>query len=99
MSTSFSSLPVVSLSALSSPSSSPEDLAILGTRLDEVFSTTGFAYLTDLPLTFTHDEVFGLCNEFFGGLSMPEKMKLAKKTFVKDNVNTYRGHALKLIYC
>ena len=93
MSTSFSSLPIVSLSALSSSSPSSEELKALSARLDEVFSTTGFAYLTDLPLTYSHDDVFGLCDDFFGqhGLSENEKMKLAKKTFVKDNQNTYRG--------
>lgn len=92
MSTSLS-LPIVSLSALSSSSPKPEELAELSTRLDEVFSTMGFVYLTDLPLTFTHEDVFGLCDEFFGanGLSMEEKMTLVKKTFVKTNKNTYRG--------
>jgi hypothetical protein len=96
MSTSFSSLPTVSLSALSSSSPSLEELAALSSRLNEVFSTTGFAYLTDLPLTYTHDDVFGLCDDFFGqnGLSEEEKMKLAKKTFVKQNKNTYRGYVL-----
>jgi len=93
MSTSFSSLPIVSLSAISSASPEPEELAVLSSRLDEVFATTGFAYLTDLPLTFTHDDVFGLCDDFFGpnGLPIDEKMKLAKKIFVKENSNTYRG--------
>jgi isopenicillin N synthase-like dioxygenase len=93
MSTSFSSLPTVSLSALSASNPKSEDLAALSARLDEVFSTTGFAYLTDLPLTYTHEDVFSLCDDFFGpsGLDMEEKMKLAKKTFVKTNRNTYRG--------
>ncbi|PVH83347.1 putative iron/ascorbate oxidoreductase [Cadophora sp. DSE1049] len=94
MSTSFSSLPIVSLAALSSSSPKPEDLAALASRLNEVFSTTGFAYLTDLPLSYTHDDVFGVCDQFFGpsGLPMDEKMKLAKKTFVPTNRNTYRGY-------
>ncbi|KAF8855264.1 putative iron/ascorbate oxidoreductase [Acephala macrosclerotiorum] len=94
MSTSFSSLPVISLSALSLSYPKSEELAALSSRLDEVFSTTGFVYLTDLPLTFNHEDVFGLCDEFFGGngLSLDEKMTLAKKTFVKTNKNTYRGY-------
>ncbi|KAH7391471.1 putative iron/ascorbate oxidoreductase, partial [Cadophora sp. MPI-SDFR-AT-0126] len=94
MSTSFSSLPIVSLAALSSPFPEPEDLATLASRLNEVFSTTGFAYLTDLPLTYTHDDVFEICGDFFGpqGLTMNEKMKLAKKSFVPTNKNTYRGY-------
>jgi isopenicillin N synthase-like dioxygenase len=93
MSTSFSSLPIVSLRALSYPSPRSGELRELSARLDEVFSTTGFAYLTDLPLSFSHSEVFGLCDDFFGqdGLSDVEKMKLAKKTFVPANNNTYRG--------
>jgi isopenicillin N synthase-like dioxygenase len=93
MSTSFSSLPIVSLSALSSSSPNQEELVNLAVRLDEVFSTTGFAYLTDLPLTYSHEDVFDLCDEFFGaeGFSVEEKMKLAKRAFVKTNVNTYRG--------
>jgi len=93
MTTSFSSLPLISLATLSSPNPKPEDLLALSSRLDVVFSTTGFAYLTDLPLTFTHKDVFTLCDDFFGasGLSEEEKMKLAKKTFVESNDNTYRG--------
>ena len=98
MSTSFHSLPIVSLSVLSSTSPKPEELIALSARLDEVFSTTGFAYLTDLPLTYTHEDVFGLCDEFFGqdGLSTEEKMELAKKTFVNENKNTYRGYVFTL---
>lgn len=94
MSTSFSSLPIVSLSALSSPEQNEGQLLELSSRLDEVFSTTGFAYLTDLLLTYTHDDVFGLCDNFFGvnGVSGKDKMQIAKKTFVKSNKNTYRGH-------
>jgi len=91
MSTSFSSLPIVSLSVLSDFGPKPEELEALSARLDQAFSTTGFAYLTDLPLTSTHDDVFRLCDDFFG-LPIEEKMKLAKKTFVKDNQNTYRGY-------
>jgi isopenicillin N synthase-like dioxygenase len=92
MSTSFSQLPIVSLAALSISSPKQEELVALAARLDQVFSTTGFAYLTDLPLTFSHNDVFSLCDEFFTGLSMREKMQLAKKTFVNDNANTYRGY-------
>jgi isopenicillin N synthase-like dioxygenase len=93
MSTSFSSLPIVSLEALYSKSPSQEQLNVLSSRLDEVFSTTGFAYLTRVPLTYSHAEVFDICDSFFGpdGLSNEEKMKLAKKTFATSNNNTYRG--------
>ncbi|KAE8444028.1 hypothetical protein EG329_001157 [Mollisiaceae sp. DMI_Dod_QoI] len=94
MSTSFSSLPIISLSALSSSPPGPKELSALSAHLDEVFSTTGFVYLNDLPLTYSHEDVFKLCDEFFGpnGLSLEEKMTLAKKTFVKTNKNTYRGY-------
>ena len=94
MATSFSALPIVSLSALTDPSPNQDDLNALSLRLDEVFSTTGFAYFTDLPLTYSHEDVFEVCNDFFGpdGLSSVERMKLAKKAFVKDNTNTYRGY-------
>jgi isopenicillin N synthase-like dioxygenase len=93
MTTSFSTLPVVSLSALSEPQSNPKAISELSLKLNEVFSTTGFAYLVDLPLTYTHEDVFGLCDSFYSsdGLTEDEKMRLAKKTFVKSNTNTYRG--------
>lgn len=91
MTTSFSSLPIVDLSPLSYPSPSQEDLKSLSNQLYEVFATTGFAYLTNPPLDFTHDDVFKLASDFFGMVE-DEKMKLAKKTFVKSNKNTYRGY-------
>lgn len=94
MSISFSTLPIVSLASLSTPSATTEDFLALSSALDQVFATTGFAYLTDLPLTYTHDDVFGICEDFFGpyGLPLEEKLMLAKKTFVKTNRNTYRGY-------
>ncbi|KFY44047.1 hypothetical protein V494_01671 [Pseudogymnoascus sp. VKM F-4513 (FW-928)] len=94
MTTSFTALPIVSLSALSDTESDPKALSALSSKLNEVFSTTGFAYLVDLPLTYTHEDVFGLCDSFFGpeGLTVDEKLRLAKKTFVKSNNNTYRGY-------
>ncbi|KFX89189.1 hypothetical protein V495_02805 [Pseudogymnoascus sp. VKM F-4514 (FW-929)] len=94
MTTSFTTLPIVSLSALSEPHPDPTALSALSSKLNEVFSTTGFAYLVDLPLTYAHEDVFGLCDSFFSsnGLTADEKMRLAKKTFVKSNTNTYRGY-------
>lgn len=91
MTTSFSSLPIVDLSPLSSPSGpTPTQLSALSKQLHDVFATTGFAYLVNAPLSFSHDEVFSLAKEFFTMLE-EEKMKLAKKTFRKENENTYRG--------
>lgn len=94
MATSFSLLPIISLAALSKSDLGLEEFAALSSRLDETFCTTGFAYLEDLPLTYTHEEVFNLCGDFFGpeGVSEEEKMNLAKKTFIARNKNTYRGY-------
>ena len=91
MTTSFSSLPVVDLSVLSAPSPTAEELKDLSTSLHDVFATTGFAYLINAPLSFSHEDVFGLARDFFN-LPEPEKSQLAKKTFVKSNKNTYRGY-------
>jgi hypothetical protein len=45
---------------------------------------SSFAYLTDLPLTYTREGVFGLCDGFFGskGIPMEGKMKLARAIFL-----------------
>ena len=91
MTTSFSSLPIVDLSVLSSSLPEESQLKNLSNQLHDVFATTGFAYLTNVPLTFSHDDVFNLASEFFS-MKNYEKMKLAKKTFVKANKNTYRGY-------
>ncbi|KAF2760751.1 putative gibberellin 20-oxidase [Pseudovirgaria hyperparasitica] len=90
MSTSFSSLPFVDLSALSS-STNPEENHKLGKQLYDVFSTTGFAYLVNTPLSFSHGEVLDLAREFFS-LPMATKMEVAKHAFKKDNTNTYHGY-------
>lgn len=91
MTTSFSSLPIVDLSVLSFKNPSPETLQALSEELHDVFATTGFAYLVNAPLTFSHEDVFGLASDFFQ-LSTAEKMRLAKKTFARSNKNTYRGY-------
>jgi isopenicillin N synthase-like dioxygenase len=91
MSTTFSSLPIVDLAPLGTPSGPTNtELTNLSRQLYDVFATTGFAYLVNTPLSFSHADVFGLALEFFN-LSDEEKMKLAKKTFRKENINTYRG--------
>lgn len=91
MTTAFSSLPIVDLSILSSPFPSEQELNILSNQLYDVFTTTGFAYLTNARLSFCHDDVFTLANEFFK-IENEEKASLAKKTFVQENKNTYRGY-------
>lgn len=91
MTTSFSSLPIIDLKVLSSPSPDPSDLLILSKELYNVFATTGFAYLINAPLSFKHEDVFHLASDFFS-LPEDEKLKLAKQTFSKTNKNTYRGY-------
>jgi isopenicillin N synthase-like dioxygenase len=94
MTTKFSTLPIISLSVLADPNPTPEELLPLSAQLDSVFSTTGFAYLVDLPITYSHEDVFCLCDDFFGpsGLNVSEKKELAKNSFEKENTNTYRGY-------
>jgi isopenicillin N synthase-like dioxygenase len=93
MATSFTSLPIIDLGTLDdadfSLPPSPEVQA-LASQLHDVFATSGFAYLTHLPISFSHDDVFALSKQVFG-LSVEEKMRMAKKTFAKGNENTYRG--------
>lgn len=90
MTTSFTSLPIVDLAPLTSDCPSEDELRALSTRLHDVFSTVGFAYLVNAPLSFGHEDVFGLAKDFF---ELPEgvKMGVAKKTFRSANKNTYRG--------
>ncbi|KAF7186125.1 putative iron/ascorbate oxidoreductase [Pseudocercospora fuligena] len=91
MTTSFSSLPIVDLAVLSVTEPSSEDLLRLSQELHDAFATTGFAYLINAPLSFTHKEVFGLARAFFS-MDTSQKMKLAKQIFVPANTNTYRGY-------
>ncbi|KAA8648435.1 hypothetical protein EYZ11_000325 [Aspergillus tanneri] len=92
MSTTFSSLPIVDLSPLQTKSSlGAQSLHDLSHRLYHVFATTGFAYLVNSPLSFTPDEVFSMAREFFS-LPTETKMSIAKRSFNKDNSNTYRGY-------
>ena len=93
MATTYSSLPVVDLSALKHENASPEALADLSGRLHNVFATTGFAYLVNSPLSFNPEDVFEMASEFF---SLPEatKMDVAKRSFNTENQNTYRGYVI-----
>lgn len=91
MTTTFSSLPVVDVGSLGSASGvSPEEEAILSKRLYEVFATTGFAYLTNVPLSFKHEDVFNLSRKFFA-LPEEQKLRLAKRSFRREHKKTYRG--------
>ncbi|KAL9580192.1 MAG: hypothetical protein Q9212_004638 [Teloschistes hypoglaucus] len=84
------SLPVIDLAPLSKPHEDHASIAQLATQLGRAFEGEGFAYLINTPLTFTHEQVFGLARDFFQ-LPEAEKVRLAKKTFRKENNNTYRG--------
>ena len=83
-------LPLIDLTPLSSPNPTTEALAAISQSLSTAFSTTGFAYLVNTPLSFMQAEIFFLAHEFFS-LPEAEKLSVAKKTFIPQNVNTYRG--------
>lgn len=83
-------IPTLSLGAIETAAAAKHHALIFGDSLDTAFREFGFAYLTDIPLRLDHDIIFGLCYEFFE-MTMKEKMKLAKNSFVKTNTNLYRG--------
>ncbi|KAL8827598.1 MAG: hypothetical protein Q9170_006952 [Blastenia crenularia] len=83
-------LPVVDLSPLSSPHADENSLNGLAAQLGNAFETEGFAYLVNVPLSFSHDQVFGLAKTFFQ-LPQAEKLRLAKRSLERNNDNTYRG--------
>ncbi|KAL6714734.1 hypothetical protein ACLMJK_008159 [Lecanora helva] len=84
-------LPLIDLSPLSSPNPTSHTVASLSTALSTAFSTTGFAYLTHVPLNCTDTEVFSLARKFFS-LNDEQKMSVARNIFRKVNGNTYRGY-------
>ncbi|KAL8958055.1 MAG: hypothetical protein Q9193_004814 [Seirophora villosa] len=84
-------LPVIDLSAISSAEGGQSTIAKLAAQLGKAFETEGFAYLVNVPLTFSHEQVFGLAKRLFH-LPQPEKLRLAKKSFQRNNTNTYRGY-------
>lgn len=90
MTTTFTELPIVDLAPLKGESPSEAELQSLAKQLHDVFSTVGFAYLVNAPLSLKEGAVFDIAREFFN-MSSEEKMKLAKQTFRKHHRNTYRG--------
>lgn len=90
-------LPIIDLANLSSPNQSNTDVNHLSGQLStafsisDAFSTTGFAYLVNAPISLTHSEIFTLARDLFA-LPHESKMKVAKKTFQPENINTYRGY-------
>ncbi|EMC98243.1 hypothetical protein BAUCODRAFT_418564 [Baudoinia panamericana UAMH 10762] len=91
MTTAFSTLPIVDVGVLSEVQPKAQDVLVLTQKLYDVFTTVGFAYLVNAPLTFTHADIFGLASDFFR-LEETEKLRLATKTSVPSNSNTYRGY-------
>ena len=83
-------LPVIDLSPLTSTSDA-RLIDSLIQSLRQTFSTTGFAYLANPPLSLSEDGVFSLARTFF---SLPQEVKdsIAKHSFKKENRNTYRGY-------
>lgn len=91
MATTFSTLPIIDVGILGKPGISSDQLRSLSNQLYDTFATTGFAYLTNVPLSFDHGKVFQIARKFFG-LSESKKMALAKRSFCPGNTNTYRGY-------
>lgn len=94
MTTTFSSLPIVDLGPLKGGKGrflQTQDATKLSHQLYDALATTGFAYLTNAPLSFSHKDVFNLGREFFG-MSEEQKFEIAKKSFNPLNNNTYRGY-------
>lgn len=77
------SLPVIDLAPLSNPHEDHASNEQLATQLGRAFEGEGFVSLINTPLTFTHEQVFGLARNFFQ-LSEAEKVHLPKKTFRKE---------------
>ena len=90
-------LPIIDLAGLSSSDQSAMDLSNPSSKLStafsisDAFSTTGFAYLINAPLSLSHSEIFTLAHDFFS-ISHESKMTVAKKTFQPENSNTFRGY-------
>ncbi|KAL8728315.1 MAG: hypothetical protein Q9166_005458 [cf. Caloplaca sp. 2 TL-2023] len=84
------SIPIIDLSTLTTFHGEPENNHELATQLGKALEKEGFAYLVNVPLTFDHDQVFGLAKSFFQ-LPEGEKLRLAKQGFQRNNSNTYRG--------
>ncbi|KAH8552675.1 2OG-Fe(II) oxygenase [Umbelopsis sp. PMI_123] len=91
MSTAFESLPIIDLAPLQDPQVKPEALKELAATIRNTFETVGFAYLVNHNVNLNHKELFDNTREFFA-LPQEEKLRLAKKTFVPTNTNTYRGY-------
>lgn len=90
-------LPIIDLANLSLSAQGNSAISHLSSKLStafsisDAFSTTGFAYLINAPLSLTHSEIFALAHDLFS-ISHESKMKVAKKTFRPENGNTYRGY-------
>ncbi|KAL9636311.1 MAG: hypothetical protein Q9164_002893 [Protoblastenia rupestris] len=86
-----SALPIIDLAPLCTLNPSTEVIQSLSQSLSDAFSTTGFAYLINSPISLDHTEIFALAHSFFS-LSLSEKNMIAKKSFCSENSNTYHGY-------
>ena len=88
-------LPIIDLAPLSDPTPDPKSIANLSHTLSQAFSTafstTGFAYLINAPLTFSDTDIFALAASFFS-LTEESKLSVAKQSFRRANPNSYRGY-------
>ncbi|CAM0138569.1 hypothetical protein VKS41_007190 [Umbelopsis sp. WA50703] len=91
MSTAFEKLPIIDLAPLQDPQVSKESLHELAATVRHTFETVGFAYLINHGVNLNHKELFDTAKEFFS-LPQEQKNRIAKKTFVPTNSNTYRGY-------
>jgi len=91
MATDFTELPIIDLSILGADNATKDELKVLAKKVREIFETVGFAYLINHEVSVKHTQIFELGKRFFD-LPTSNKMKLAKKTFVRSNENTYRSY-------
>jgi isopenicillin N synthase-like dioxygenase len=91
MSTDFTKLPIIDLSILGKTNATEEELKSLAKEVRKICETVGFAYLINYESSVKHSKIFEVVKRFFD-LPISSKMKVAKKTFVPSNQNTYRGY-------
>lgn len=82
-------LAVVDSSPFFLPQINETNINLLAAQLGKTSETEGFAYLVNIPLTFSHDRVFATAKSFFQ-CSQADKLRLVKKSFQRNNSNAYR---------
>lgn len=90
MATDFTKLPIIDLCILKK-NATKDELKVLAKQVRDIFETVGFAYIINHQVSVKHSKILELAKTFFD-LPTSSKLKLAKKTFVGSNENTYRGY-------